>query len=163
MPRVECTIVEVCVFKRTKKDPLFLLLKRSTDEKLYPGMWQIITGTIQVGEKAIHAAVRELKEETGCSAIRFWIAPIVGSFFDPRKDRVQMCPLFAAEVAPTEEPALSDEHQEFEWASLKRTQELLVWPGHRDAVKVVRDFIVAGREAAGLTEIETVVLERNKS
>ena len=163
LPRIECSIVELCVFKRTKKGPLFLLLKRSSGEKLYPGMWQIITGKIKRGEKAMSAALRELMEETGFSAIRFWVAPIVGSFFDPSKDRVQMCPLFAAEVASSASPKLSEEHQEYEWASFKRTQELLVWPGHLDAVKIVRDFIVAGREAASLTELESEVSERDKS
>jgi dATP pyrophosphohydrolase len=157
MPHVKCTIVELCVFKRTKKGPLFLLLKRSSDEKLYPDMWQIVTGKIKRAEKAMHAAFRELKEETGFVANRFWVAPIVGSFFDPFGDTVQMCPLFAAEVPSSAEPVLSKEHQQYEWASFERAQKLLVWPGHLSAVEIVRSYIVAEREAASLTEIKSAV------
>jgi dihydroneopterin triphosphate diphosphatase len=154
MPSVECTIVELCVFKRTKKGPLFLLLKRSSEEKLYPNMWQIITGKIKRAEKAMHAALRELYEETSLPVRRFWVAPIVGSFFDPVANKVQMCPLFAVEVASTAMPALSKEHQQYEWATAKRVRELLVWPGHLEAVQIVQKYIVAGREAAILTELK---------
>ncbi len=149
------------MFKRTKRGPLFLMLKRSPTEKLYPGMWQIVTGKIRRTEKALHAALRELREETGLPAKRFWVAPIVGSFFDPLGDAVQMCPLFAAEIAPSAEPVLSKEHQQYVWATFKKAQELLVWPGHLDAVRIVRNYIVAEREAASLTEIKPVVVERN--
>jgi 8-oxo-dGTP pyrophosphatase MutT (NUDIX family) len=130
------------------------MLKRSSEEKLYPNMWQIITGRIKRAEKALHAALRELQEETGMPAQRFWVAPVVGSFFDPRANSVQMCPLFAVEVASSAEPVLSKEHQRHEWATVKRASKLLVWPGHLEAVRIVQNYIVAGREAAILTEIK---------
>ncbi len=163
MPRVDSTIVELCVFKRTDKGPLFLMLKRSSAERLYPDIWQIVTGKMKRAEKAMDAALRELREETGLVANRFWTAPIVGSFFDPLSDSVQMCPLFAVEVHASAEPLLSKEHQQFEWATLKRAVELLVWPGHVDAVQIVNSYIVAGGAAASLTEINSADAERKMS
>ncbi len=160
MPRVVCTIVELCVFKRTKSGPLFLVLKRSASEALYPAMWQIITGKIRKSERAARAALREMREESGLSPERLWIAPRVNSFFSLQDERVEMCPLFAAEVARGAEPKLSREHQHYEWASFERAKVLLVWPAHKDAVRLVRDFIVSGREAGRLTEIRTEVKER---
>ena len=130
------------------------MLKRSLTEELYPGMWQILTGKIKQSEKATHAALRELREETGLAAHRFWVAPIVGSFFDPRENSVQLCPLFAAEVGSADVPVLSIEHDEYEWASAAKARKLLVWPGHLDAVQIVENYIVANREAASLTEIK---------
>ena len=109
------------------------------------------------------AAQRELQEETGLVANGFWTAPIVGSFFDPLKDSLQMCPLFAAEVPISAEPVLSKEHQGYEWATLERAVELLVWPGHVDAVRTVNNYIVADREAASLTKIISVAAERKMS
>jgi len=72
-----------------------------------------------------------------------------------------MCPLFAVQVAPSAEPVLSSEHQQYVWATFKKAQELLVWPGHLDAVRIVRNYIVAERQAASLTEIKPVALERD--
>ena len=160
MAGVECSIVELCVFKRTRKGPLFLMLRRAPSETLYPNMWQIITGKIKRAERALNAGLRELHEETGLKAKRFWVAPVVGSFFDPLGDNVQLCPLFAVEVAPSAEPVLSKEHCQYEWASFKRTRKLLVWPGHLEAVRIVRSYIVQEREASRLTEIRTKGAER---
>ena len=131
------------------------MLQRAQTETLYPGMWQIITGKIKRKEKAVATALRELREETGLTAERFWVVPIVGSFFDPRSDSVQMTPLFAAEVSIAAEPTLSEEHERYEWANLNRACELLVWPGHLNAVQAVNTYIVAEREAAGLSELKT--------
>lgn len=160
MPGVRCTIVELCVFKRTESGPLFLALKRSLSESLYPGMWQIITGKIRKAEKASTAALRELREETGLLARRFWVAPVVDSFYSLPDDAVEMCPVFAVEVAASAEPIISNEHQKYEWVTFERTRTLLVWPGHHEAIRVVHDYIVSGTEAARLTEIKLRVKER---
>lgn len=160
MPGVQCSIVELCVFKRTESEPLFLVLKRAASETIYPGMWQIITGKIRKSEKAKAAALRELREETGFSPKRMWIAPLVSSFFSIADERVELCPLFAVEVGLTAQPQLSDEHQEYEWATFERTESLLVWPGHHEAVRLVRDYIVSENEAGRLTEIKPVAKGR---
>lgn len=155
MPRLESSIVEVCIFKRTRGGPAFLMLRRAKTEKVYPGMWQIVTGKIKRGEKAVWAAVRELREETGLQPAHLWIAPIVGSFFDAGRDTVHMCPLFIAEVKEQAEPVLSKEHEAFEWAIPDRAHELLVWPGHHNAVRVALEYIIPGGEAAILSEQKT--------
>jgi dATP pyrophosphohydrolase len=160
MPGVKCTIVELCVFKRTVDQPLFLVLQRAESERLYPGMWQIITGRIRRSEKAAKAALRELREETGLTPERLWIAPLVSSFFSLAGDRVELCPLFAVEVGRAAEPLLSKEHQQYEWATFERTKSLLVWPGHHESVRLVMDYIVNGSEAGRLTEIKPEARER---
>jgi dATP pyrophosphohydrolase len=163
MPSIQCTIVELCVFKRTSKGPRFLVLKRSSTEKLYPGTWQIITGTVRRSEKAFNAALRELQEETRLKAKRFWIVPTLGSFFDAVSDSVQLCPLFAAEVDSSAEPQLSNEHESYKWAGKGLALDLLVWPGHHEAIRTVREFIVGKKDAGGLTELKPVFAERNKT
>jgi len=44
-----------------------LLLERAD----YPGHWQSVTGSVEVGETLTHAAVRELAEETGIDAATY--------------------------------------------------------------------------------------------
>ncbi len=160
MPGVRCTIVELCVFKRMENGPLFLILKRAASERLYPGMWQIITGKIRKSEKAEKAAVRELREETGLARERMWIAPLVSSFFSLADDSVELCPLFAVEVKRDAEPILSGEHEQYEWATFERTKALLVWPGHHESIRLVREYIVNGSEAGRLTEMKPEAKER---
>jgi dihydroneopterin triphosphate diphosphatase len=137
-----------------------MILKRSAKEKLYPNIWQIVTGTLRRGENAFAGSLRELKEETGLKAKRFWVVPHIGTFYDDKNDVIQMSPLFAAEVEEDVEPELSKEHQQYQWVPIDRAVELLVWPGHHDAVRTVHNFIVSGREAGRLTELK---LERKKT
>lgn len=62
---------------------LFLALKRSSGNPIYPGLWQAVTGTIEAGETAIECALREVEEETGLKPKEIWTIPFVGTFFRP--------------------------------------------------------------------------------
>ena len=150
MPSIACRIVEVCVFKIERNRPLYLLLHRSKDEKIYPGIWQFISGCIEGPEKAIDAARREFAEETGMKLIGLWVVPFVNSFFDDAYDAVNLSPLFAVEVEPGEQPKLSSEHYEFQWLSYEDALKRLVWPGQRQGLSIVHEYIVGGEEAARL-------------
>ena len=41
------------------------MLQRADNEEIYPGLWQIVSGGIEQGEKAYEAAAREVREEIG--------------------------------------------------------------------------------------------------
>ena len=98
MAKVVSEIVEVCVFRRSASGAEYLLLQRSANEDLYPNMWQIVTGTLQQNETALHGALRELSEETNLSVFRLWSVPYVSSFYVVSNDTVQVAPLFVVEV-----------------------------------------------------------------
>ncbi len=123
-------------------------------------MWQIVTGSIERGESATMAALREVKEETSLEIKNFWAVPILGSFYDAKNDSVQLCPLFAVEVDPPVNPTLSKEHQDFAWLAADEALNTLVWPGHHQAIKTVHEFIVPGKEAARLSHIDHALVER---
>jgi dATP pyrophosphohydrolase len=150
---IRCEIVEVCVFKLVKSRPHYLLLQRSAGEEPYPNLWQIITGTMRHRETSVAAALRELEEETRLRAKRFWTVPFVNSFFDPANDCVQLIPVFAAEADAAQEPRLSREHQRYEWLTYPAAQKKLVWPGQRQDLAVVHDFIAEKKEHAPLVEL----------
>ncbi len=153
MTSIVAGIVEVYVFRRVKGRPQYLLLRRSDSETLYPGIWQVVTGTVEAGETAVAAARRELGEETRLPVKRLWTVPGVGAFYDASADAVRLCPQFAVEVAGTAEPVLSEEHQSYRWTDLRRAKAMLTWPGQRQAVQIVHDVIVGERRMPGLTEI----------
>lgn len=146
-------IVEVCVFRTLKTGVHFLVLQRAVEEKLYPGLWQIVTGTMKKHESALKAALRELKEETGLHPRRCWTIPYVDTYFDLAKNTIQLVPVFAVEIDSSSTPHLSSEHQRFEWLRFEDALQRIVWPGQRRSMEIVNEFIIGNKETANLVEI----------
>ena len=154
MPNVISDIVGVCVFRFMQNSPEYLLLQRGMSDELYPSIWQIVTGTLNNGETAVKAALRELEEETGLAPVHFWLVPHIAQFYDPDHDRVHQIPFFAAQVEAGSDPSLSAEHQRFQWLSAQEACARLVWPGQRSALEVVHTHIVTGTESARLSRMD---------
>ncbi len=153
MASISCQIVETCIFKKFKNEINYLLLQRSPNDNLYPNLWQIITGTIERSETAKEAAIRELKEETSLSINKLWCVPYIDSFFDFKKDAVQLAVVFAAEASADTKIILSNEHQKYEWLNYTNARERLVWPGHKQILDIVNDFVKNEEQTSRLTEI----------
>ncbi len=153
MTNLVSRIVEVAPFRFADNAPEFLLLKRTNADGTYPGIWQIVTGTMHEGELPLHAALRELGEETGLAPWRFWVVPYVDVFYDHRRDEVSAIPFFAAQLRPDDEPALSAEHVAWAWLSFDQAARRLVWPGQRKGLEIVRTSIINGEEAGRLTAV----------
>jgi dATP pyrophosphohydrolase len=154
MATVESRIVDVCIFRRKKNTAEYLVLQRSASEELYPNLWQILTGTIAPNESALQTALRELKEETALPVKRMWTVPFVDSFYTMAEDIVHLSPVFAVEVKANAKIILSEEHQMFGWLKLKSAKKKLVWPGQRQVLDVVQEYIVEESEAGRLMEIK---------
>ena len=139
--------IEACVFVFQDDHPRYLLLRRSGDERVYPGVWQFITGSIEGEERAVEAAVRELKEETNLVPRAMWIVPYVNSFYDQGRDAISLNPVFAFEVEKGADPMISAEHEQFQWLKFEEALDLLVWPGQREALRIVHEFLIKGKDA----------------
>ena len=148
MPRIVSRIVEVVVFRFSRTGPEFLMLRRAADEPLYPGIWQVVTGTVRDGETALAAARRELQEETQLEPRGFWVVPYVSTFYEPQADELHQCPFFAAQVGPGDEPVLSGEHQDYRWLPLADATSLLLWPSQREGLRVTEQLVIRGEMAA---------------
>jgi len=153
VPIIACRIVEVCVFRFVQDHPQYLLLKRSNDEEIYPGLWQFISGSIHDEEKATEAALREMYEETRLTPQQLWAVPHVNTYYDHLHDAVNLSPFFAAQVLPDDEPALSEEHQHYEWLRYNDACRKLVWPGQRQGLDIVKDSIIGGEPAGERTRV----------
>jgi dATP pyrophosphohydrolase len=120
----------------------FLLLRRAGAETLYPGMWQMITGRIESGEGAVEAARREIYEETGLQPGAILVVPYVASFYFAQDDSIHHVPVFAASVPGDAEVLLSAEHDAFAWLEYEEAWKRLVFPGHREGLRILRDYVI---------------------
>lgn len=148
MPKIVSRIVEVVVFRFSRTGPEYLLLQRAADEPVYPGIWQVVTGTLHDGETALAAARRELEEETKLEPERLWVVPYVSTFYDHEADEINQCPFFAAQVGPGDEPVLSPEHRRHRWLSQGDAGRLLLWPSQREGLRITEQLVARGEMAA---------------
>jgi dATP pyrophosphohydrolase len=95
----------------------------------------MVGGKIKSSEAAWETARRELREETGCTPVRFWTVPSVNSFYEWQADRVNLIPAFAAEVSG--DIALDEEHDAHAWLSLDDATERLEWPEQERLLRLV--------------------------
>ncbi len=152
MADIVCRVIDCHVFRREGSVVKYLLLRRSA-EVMYAGSWRMVGGKIEPPEKAYETALRELKEETGMSAIRLWAVPYINQFYEASKDRINLIPVFAAEVH--QEPVvLSHEHNLAKWFTYEDARLSLPWPAQLEGLRIVNEFIAAGKPVAGFVEIE---------
>ena len=99
MARVRANLISVYVVRPAGSGVELLLLQRPDDYR-FPGDWQAVHGHIEEGEPAWRAAERELAEETGLDAARWWRLSPLESFYNPENDSVYLVPTFLVEVVP---------------------------------------------------------------
>ena len=133
-------LIENHIFRVADKDLEFLLLKRS-EKEIYPNVWQMVTGSIDEGEKAYETALREMKEETGLIPEEFWVVPYTNSFYSHEKNMMCLVPVFAARVNSDLPVTISDEHSEYLWVKKEKAIELLSWYGQRKSVEIIHEYI----------------------
>ncbi len=123
-----------------------LVLRRSPTQTQFPNMWQVVTGTIEESETPLATAFREIEEETGVRADELWILPHVGTFYDARRNAMNLVPCFAAIFSNnTPEAAsvqLSSEHTAFAWLAKEEAERQLVIPSHIQGVEVLERHIL---------------------
>ncbi len=153
MPQIACKIVEMCIFKFEHDRAWYLLLHRMPDEQIYPNIWQFVSGSIEGEERALDAALREMAEETSIPPKAVWVAPHVNVFYDAGWDALNFSPVFAAQVEIGSTPKLSLEHDKFGWYPYEEAMKMLVWPGQREGLRIVHEYIVGGQKAGELTRV----------
>ncbi|PKL83178.1 MAG: NUDIX pyrophosphatase [Ignavibacteriae bacterium HGW-Ignavibacteriae-3] len=136
---ITANLIEAHIFKKYNNDIEFLLLKRS-DKEIYPGLWQMVTGSIDGREKASQAALREIREETGLTPIQFWAVPNINSFYSAETDEICVIPVFAGLVESDAKIIISEEHTEYRWVTKDEAKTMLAWPGQRNSVEIIADY-----------------------
>lgn len=119
-----------------------LMLQRKDD----PDFWQSVTGTIEIGEKPITAAKREVREETGLQ-ISDQKQPLIDCH---QQIEFEIFPHFRYKYAPNithciehwfllpleneQEPILT-EHLAYRWVSVEEAISMTKSPNNADAIR----------------------------
>lgn len=147
---VDCWMFRVGRTARGVARPEILLLRRAPD-RILPGLWQCVSGSLEVGERIAHGALRELREETGFNTDRieaFYDLDLVNQFHEPSVDAIVTAAVFAVRLRSDAEPALSHEHDKARWLEVDEARDEVIWPGYRDAIERIRDDLSDPQRAA---------------
>src|SRR3954467_3400643 len=111
---LKADLVECWVFRVVEPGAtLEILLIRRGPDRIFPGLWQCVTGGVEPGERIPAAAMREVLEETGLGPAEietFYDLDQVAPFYDEGADAVVVSAIFAARVRPDAEARESWEH-----------------------------------------------------
>jgi bis(5'-nucleosidyl)-tetraphosphatase len=128
----------VVIYYKKKGTPQFLLLEYQRAGSSPSLFWDFPKGHLEGNETKQEAALRELKEETGLTAV---IQPgfqeeFTYFFHDPKtKDLIKKTVYFFLAEALSNDVTLSDEHTNYAWLSYKKAFEQLTFENARDLLK----------------------------
>jgi 8-oxo-dGTP pyrophosphatase MutT (NUDIX family) len=132
-----------------------ILLLRRAQGRIYPGIWQPVTGRLEDGERIVDGALRELVEETGIDAAGIEVLfglDQVNLFHADYLDALQAEAVFAAQVRPGVEAILSHEHDAQRWVAPAEARELVLWPAYRGAIEQI-EWIGTHPDRTGLLRV----------
>ncbi|RPI18242.1 MAG: NUDIX pyrophosphatase [Ignavibacteriae bacterium] len=140
MPKIISNYIEVHVCRRAESGYSFLLLKRSPEMEIYPGIWQVITGAIEENEPTIDAAKREVMEETGLAPLKIYSMPRVNTFYFEFGDAICLSPVFLA-MTDKEDVVISGEHTEHRWVNYEEAVNLIHWPDQIESLNLIYKYL----------------------
>jgi 8-oxo-dGTP pyrophosphatase MutT (NUDIX family) len=138
-------LVGCWIFRTVTAGEVEILLLRRAPGRIYPGIWQCVTGALEGAEKVVGGALRELEEETGITAPdieTLYGLDQVNIFHADHADTLLAEAVFAAQLRPGVEPRLSHEHDDARWVAPAAARELVVWPAYRTAIEQI-EWLVA--------------------
>jgi len=113
------------------RDDAVLLIRRGTPPR--QGEWSLPGGRIEPGERAVDAALRELREETGVEAEITGLIDVVDGLF-PEAGRHYVLIDYAARWL-SGEPVAGDDAAEARFVALDRIESLIDWS---ETLRVIR-------------------------
>ena len=151
MSHIVVDIVDVYVLRPARNRLEALCLRRAPGTRC-AGTWETVHGHINDGETPVEAALRELNEETGLVAQRFYNVSRVESFYQHKGDVISLIPVFCAFAPPHASPSLSAEHDASEWLPPDEAARRFAWP--REARALTDVIALLGRgDAGGLEDV----------
>ena len=148
-------LVACWMFRVGGDGDLRILLLHRAPGRIFPGIWQPVTGRLEEGEGIVAGALRELVEETAIGADGIetvYGLDQVNLFHADHVDALMAEAVFAAELRPGTEARLSEEHDEQRWLTPAEASEMVVWPAYRSAIAQL-EWIATHRRLARVMQV----------
>jgi 8-oxo-dGTP pyrophosphatase MutT (NUDIX family) len=140
-----------CWLFRVSGEQLEILLIHRAAGDTYPGLWQCVTGRLEVGETIVAGALREVAEETGLGPSdieAFFETDIVNWFHEVTVDGMWSQVVFAARVRPNAAPVISNEHDDLRWVPPAEAHELVPWHSYHQVIEQLEWLVANPSKAA---------------
>jgi 8-oxo-dGTP pyrophosphatase MutT (NUDIX family) len=138
MSPVRPDLVECWIYRLPEPGRVEFLLIRRSASRIFPGLWQCVTGGLEAGERVPMAALREVREEVGFGPAEieaFYDLDQVTQFYDEGPDAVVSGATFAVRVRVDALPRLSHEHDDARWVTAADAIRLVAWPSYRGTIE----------------------------
>jgi len=125
------------VYSKVNSEPIYLLLQYEA------GHWDFVKGNVEAGETEHETAVRELKEETGISDVKFidGFRESITYFYKRKGSTVHKEVIFFLMEIKTTKIQLSFEHVGFDWLPFDHAMSKLTFKNARDVLQKANDFL----------------------
>jgi len=140
--QIQVGTIDVFVIRPLSDGWRVLVLQRALDTRC-PGAWETVHGRLEAGEEPDAGALRELREETGLDAERFYVIAVQPYYLKVMR-AVQLSVVFAAFVAEPAAVVIGPEHQRFEWVAVDEAMARFAWPRERQALAEIRELLATG-------------------
>jgi dATP pyrophosphohydrolase len=157
-------LVSCWTFRVEPDDGLRILLLHRAPGRIFPGIWQPVTGGLEPEERIVDGALRELHEETGigpAGIVHLYGIDQVNLFHADHVDALQAEAVFAADLRPGVEAVLSHEHDEQRWVTPDEATEMVLWPAYRAAISQIA-WIASHRSMATLMQVGPWAVDGSK-
>lgn len=116
-----------------------LIIKRASDEKIFPGKWELPSGQIEFGEDPKDAIKREVKEETGLDAEKIVFFDARNYTFQTNVDKKEILrhniELVYIVIPKESSLSLSHEHEDFAWVTSKDVSKFDTFKGIPEIIR----------------------------
>lgn len=132
---IRCFAVSVVLLRVNAGETQLLLMRRN---HTLVGEWCQIAGSIEEGETAWQAALREVREETGLACNTLYSGDICEQFYEADRDSISLLPVFVGFVDANAAVVLNGEHSEFAWVSFEQAMTMVPFAGQRNVLRHVK-------------------------
>lgn len=134
---ISSSIVSGVALSNIDGEMKMLLMKRVKGD-----FWCHVAGTIETGESAVQAIIREFQEETKLQVKQLYNAQYLEQFFEAKVNVIQLIPVFVVLCEPKAQIILNHEHIEYKWCSLQEALTHAPFPNQHAVYKHVWSYFV---------------------